>query len=195
MELIHTNDTSIPETEKNCEKIYENIEKENNINNDAEYSNEINILYKIENQNVIRIFGPKFVEDNKSKCKIEFENQEYDLIAFFNIENYTKNKLDYLQIKLKNINNVTDMSYMFYCCRSLLSLPDISRWNTYNVTNMNNMFENCSSLSSLPDILNWNTNKVTDMSLIFYDCQSLSILPDISKWNTSNVKYMSSMFD
>ena len=28
MELIHTNDTSIPETEKNCEKIYENIEKE-----------------------------------------------------------------------------------------------------------------------------------------------------------------------
>ena len=44
MELIHTNDTSIPETEKNCEKIYENIEKENDINNDAEYSNEIYII-------------------------------------------------------------------------------------------------------------------------------------------------------
>ena len=166
MELIHTNDTSIPETEKNCEKIYENIEKENNINNDAEYSNEINILYKIENQNVIRIFGPKFVEDNKSKCKIEFENQEYDLIAFFNIENYTKNKLDYSQIKLKNINNITNMACMFRSCSSLSSLPDISKWNTSNVINM---------------------------SSIFYFCYKLP-LPDISKWNTSNVNNMSNMF-
>ena len=54
------------------------------------------------------------------------------------------------------------MSYMFYghyyksdydCdCKSLISLPDISKWNTKDVTDMSYMFYNCSSLSSLPDI-------------------------------------------
>ena len=39
-----------------------------------------------------------------------------------------------------NTNNVTDMSYMFYECSSLSSLPDISEWNTINVTNMSFMF-------------------------------------------------------
>ena len=33
-------------------------------------------------------------------------------------------------------NNIIDMSYMFSNCRSLSSLPDISKWNTNNVTDM-----------------------------------------------------------
>ena len=52
---------------------------------------------------------------------------------------------------------------MFNNCSSLLSLPDISKWNTNNVTDMSFMFVNCSSLSSLPDISKWNTNNVTDV--------------------------------
>ena len=48
---------------------------------------------------------------------------------------------------------------MFYYCRSLQSLPDISKWNTENVTNMSYMFYDCSSLQSLPDISKWKLNK------------------------------------
>ena len=44
------------------------------------------------------------------------------------------------------------MSDMFSGCPSLLSLPDISKWNTNNVTNMYSMFNGCFSLSSIPDI-------------------------------------------
>ena len=44
------------------------------------------------------------------------------------------------------------MSYMFYGCKSLLSLPDISKWNTSSVDDMRRMFYGCKSLSSLPDI-------------------------------------------
>ena len=33
------------------------------------------------------------------------------------------------------------MSFMFYECSSLSSLPDISKWDTKNVTNMCSMFE------------------------------------------------------
>ena len=44
------------------------------------------------------------------------------------------------------------MSRMFYECESLLSLPDISKWNNSNVTHMRDMFYNCKSLLSLPII-------------------------------------------
>ena len=49
---------------------------------------------------------------------------------------------------------IKDISYIFYECSSLLSLPDISKWNTNNVNNMSYMFSGCSSLKSLPDISN-----------------------------------------
>ena len=52
------------------------------------------------------------------------------------------------------------MHKMFSECSSLISLPDISKWNTNNVTDMNGMFSRCSSLKSLPDISKWNTNNV-----------------------------------
>ena len=32
------------------------------------------------------------------------------------------------------------------------------------------MFARCKSLSSLPDISKWNTNKVTSMSFMFGEC-------------------------
>ena len=93
-----------------------------------------------------------------------------------------------------NTNNVSDISYMFYECSSLLSLPDISKWNIDNVIYMDYMFSYCSSLTSLPDISKWNINKVTDISFIFRNCSRLISLPDISKWNINNVTKMSCMF-
>ena len=56
---------------------------------------------------------------------------------------------------------------------------------------MNNLFYGCKSLLSIPDISNWNTSKVKDISKdisnMFYGCSSLKSLPNISNWNTSNV--------
>ena len=68
------------------------------------------------------------------------------------------------------MNKVNNMSYMFKGCSSLLSLPDISKWNTNKVTSMSMMFLECTSLSSLPDISKWNINNVEDMSYMFYGC-------------------------
>ena len=52
-----------------------------------------------------------------------------------------KNKI--LKIKIKGIENITNMSYMLDGCSSLLNLPDISKWNTNNVTDMYSMFSGC----------------------------------------------------
>ena len=59
---------------------------------------------------------------------------------------------------------------MFYYCNSLISLPDISKWNTSNVNNMNRMFSFCNSLISLPDISKWNTNIDKDILNESFNC-------------------------
>ena len=110
---------------------------------------EINIVYNINNKEIIRLFGDKFVRNNKKICKMIIDNKKYKIEAEYNVKNYKKNKLE---IKLKGIKNITNMSYMFSGCSSLISLPDISKWNNNNVTNMSFMFYGCSSLISLPDI-------------------------------------------
>ena len=50
------------------------------------------------------------------------------------------------------------------------------------------MFFYCYSLISLPDMSKWNTDKVDSIEAMFYKCMSLKSLPGISKWNTKNVK-------
>ena len=59
------------------------------------------------------------------------------------------------------------MSALFYGCTSLISLPDISKWDTSDVLDMSYMFNECSLLVSLPDISKWNTSNVLDMCKIF----------------------------
>ena len=152
---------------------------------------EINIIYDINDENKIKIFGSKFVANNKNICKMIIDNKGYEITDHYNIKSKNDKKL---KIKLKGINNVTDISYMFFGCSSLSSLPDISKWNSNNVNNMSYMFDRCSSLSSLPDISKWNTNNVNNMSYMFGGCTSLSSLPNISKWNTNNVNNLSYIF-
>ena len=190
--------------ENNIEKELENIKNSDfknkfnyifNIYKNMNYD-EINIIYKAkENDNEVKIFGSDFVERNKNRCKIIYEGKEEELKEKKEIyTSWFSTKINKLEIKLKGILNITDISGMFYECSKLSSLPDISKWNTIIVTHMRNMFYGCSSLSSLPDISKWNTSNVIDMRNMFYGCSSLSSLPDISKWNTSNVIDISSIF-
>ena len=78
------------------------------------------------------------------------------------------------------------MGGIFFECKNLLFLPDISKWNTDNVVKMNGMFRDCTNLRELPDISKWNVNNVKDMRSMFNGCQSLSSFPDILKWNLNN---------
>ena len=172
-----------------------NIEKSNEIND--EKSDEIIIQYKIDSikySKDMKIFGEGFVKKNKNKCKIIVNGSEFELSSDLNVNiNQLKNNL--FEIKLKGINNITNMDGMFWNCFSLYALPDISKWDTKNVTDMGSMFSNCESLSFLPDISKWNTQNVTGMFYMFENCKSLSLLPDISKWDTKNVTSMSNMFE
>ena len=93
-------------------------------------------------------------------------------------------------------NNIRSMKNMFYNCKTLKNLPDISILDTKNVENMSNMFYNCSSLKQLPDISKWNTANLINANSMFENCSSLSIssFPDISRWNIKKILYMNNMF-
>ena len=134
----------------------------NNFNNSSEKADNSNEIDKSET----------FYNDNLILSSIQ-KNTNSSAYNEINELNYFKENI---------FTNVTNMSYMFFGCSSLISLPDISKWNTKNVRDMSMMFRGCSSLISLPDISKWDTKNVNDMSYIFSRCSSLKSLPDISKW-------------
>jgi len=154
---------------------------------------EMRIKYKIDNPKEIRLFGDKFVENNKNKCKIIIDKKEGNLFAWWEVDKEYKNE-EFLEITLKGLTKVTNMSHIFNGCSTLISFDDISNLDMKNVTDISFAFYGCDSIEVMPDISNWDTSKVTDIESIFCYCQSLKYLPDISKWNTSNVTNMSYIF-
>ena len=52
----------------------------------------------------IRIFGEKFVNNNRDKCKIIYENKEYELTEYFSDIDSKHTNSDIISIKLKGIN-------------------------------------------------------------------------------------------
>ena len=76
--------------------------------------------------------------NNKYKCKIIYNYQEYELNSKFNVDNIKQ-----LEIELNGILNITNMNRMFFNCSSLTSLPDISNWDIKKVTNMSSIFSHC----------------------------------------------------
>ena len=182
---------------KNCVKLLEiSIDDDFiNINDEKFYKFEEYLDYNIENNEDI---NEDYYEDNY----INFYNDNDNIFSncserkYMDI-NHSNSTISDIKdnIIIHQYNYYSNMSEIFYNCLSLLSLPDISKWNTNNVNNMSYMFYNCSSLSSLPDISKWNTNNVKDMSYMFSGCEILNTLPDISKWNISSINNMNNMFE
>ena len=94
-------------------------------------------------------------------------------------------------IEKLDTSNTTNMSYLFYNCKSLENL-DLSSFDTSNVINMSWMFNGCNSLINL-DISSFDTSNVTTMDLMFLNCNSLKNL-DIKNFNTKGVENMWNMF-
>ena len=93
----------------------------------------------------IRIFGDKFVENNKDNCKIYYNGKEKELRTYIMKKDFNNNNK--IEVILRKYKDVVDMSFMFYDCNSLLSISYITKWNMNNVTDMSYMFYGCNSLT------------------------------------------------
>ena len=147
---------------------------------------------KKDNITEVKIFNEKFVEMNESNFKIIYNEREMGLKSSLEISNDITSNI--VEIELKQINQITNLSNMFYECKSLYSFPGLSKLNIDNVTNLSSLFRNCINIRKLPDISKWNTSNVNNMSYLFSGCNCLFSIPDISKWETSKVINFSFMF-
>jgi len=197
--------------EKTREKYYNKLRKFMN--------NEMELIYqsnKNNNDGNINLFGKSFVENNQNNYLLIINNKLYNFIDNYYYDNQdSKINNDILVVKLIEKKNITDMSYMFYGCKNLVSIRNIANCDTINVTNMKSMFflcknlqslgnlselrvdnvtdfsymfYGCNSLTNIEGISKWNIYKATDISYLFVDCISLIVLPNISKWNLKKIK-------
>ena len=67
-----------------------------------------------------------------------------------------------------------------------LSISKKEEKKPFKIIDINRMFYGCKSLVSIPDISDWNMENVTNLFGLFYECESLISIPDISKWNMKN---------
>ena len=146
----------------------------------------LSAIYKPNEKNDkrVKILGRNFIKKNKDKAKILYKNKIYELKEYFEDIDENYNHKDLIKFKIIFIHNIIDMSYIFYDCYTLISLYDNNETNIkIYITNSHCMFRGCKSLMSLPDISKWNTSNVKNMNFMFYECNSLISLPDISNWN------------
>ena len=156
--------------------------------------NQMTIIYRVdEYKDNIKLFGDKFVLNNKDHCYLLIEGQKYELTEFYELNNKQKQNKTF-EIKLIETKPITNMFRFFYNCFDLIYAPDFDEWDMKNVTNLRSIFNECIALKSLPDISKWNTKNVIEMKNMFYDCYELKSIPDISKWDVKNVTEMSQMF-
>ena len=166
----------------------------------------------------IRLLGKEFVEKNKKNCSLIINGEIEELKEEYQLSD--KNT-ELNVILLKENDEITDMSYMFYECENLLSISDESKWKTDKVTDLSYMFYNCASLETLPknlenlgtsnvknmtymfsgckllsklNVKNWKTDKLEDMGYLFNGCENLENIYGISEWKTSKVENMCYLF-
>ena len=165
---------------KNSKNKFANIEikKDENLNNilfiKSGIFNSIN-LTKAEKELIYSIQiekGSKIIGD----CSFLFS-------YFINCKNIGIENLDTI--------NVTNMNYMFYKDKSLVSL-NLKNFNTSKVISMEGMFEECIKLVNI-QLSSFDTQNVESTNSMFKNCISLNNL-DLSNFKTSNLKYMQDMF-
>ena len=81
---------------------------------------DIEIVYnpRLNNDNEVRIFGYNFVDNNKDKCKILYNYNDYELKEYFEEINNNYDKENNIILTLRIIDNIVDLSYMLYECYS-----------------------------------------------------------------------------
>lgn len=93
-----------------------------------------------------------------------------------------------------NMSNVTDISYMFWCCEDITVL-DLRGWDTSSVTTIECFYAGCTNLEQLY-VANWDTRNAKKMAKAFNSLSNQRKITtiDISGWDTSGVTTMAEMF-
>ena len=135
-----------------------------------------------------RLFGKKFVVNNKNNIELIIDGNKSKLIG-----NYKFTK-DETIIKIIINNKLTDLEDMFSGCRSLDNIDELKYLNTKEVTNFSGVFCECILLQNIKALEDWEVSKGNKFSYMFSQCQSLKDISPLQKWNVSNSNDFTGMF-
>ena len=169
---------------------YKDPMKENELNDlkKEKYINTITLIYVTESKGNYDILGKKFVDNNENNIDLIINGKKNILTNNYELKE-GKNIISLL-IKKK----LTNLSYMFICCKSLNDISELRNLDVKDVTIFGNMFFECSSLSNIKPLENWNVSNGKDFSFLFFGCTSLSDIKPLENWNISNGNNFQSMF-
>ena len=213
---LNTNDISKIINEE-LNSINENLSnnKNNKLNEKEFYKNEIKIIYYAQNNGEFKIFGDKFVDNNKDKIELTINDKNNKLVDKYELRGgdniiklLIKNKLtnlsymfyecnnlkDIKELKYLNVAEIKDLSYMFCGCSLLSNIKSLENWNVSKCEDFSYMFSGCSSLSNIKPLENWNVSNGSNFSYLFWKCSSLSDINPLNNWNVSSCNDFSYMF-
>ena len=140
------------------EKIQTSEEKK--LSNEKNTLNILNLAYKVnKNELVVRLFGGMFVDNNKDNFKLFINDKEVEFNDVYPTDQID-DETNILKVTLKEIKPVTDYSFLFFKCDSLLYFYNADKFNLSHVTNISHLFAECKSLTYLPDISTWDTSNI-----------------------------------
>ena len=111
--------------------------------NSIKYKHEINIKYKTDKEGYEKIFGDKFVKNNKNNIKLIINGIENNLMNKYKLKKGENNITIIIKNKIKNLE------YKFDGCKSLINIKGLEYLDTKDINNFSYMLNECSSLLDL----------------------------------------------
>ena len=123
-------------------------------------------VYKINERKPIQIFDCSWPQFNEYKDKVYINGEHVELDKYgYTCKEYNKGEYE---IKIKDIDNITNCFSMFWGCDDLISVP---LFDTSKVKNMHQMFYQCHNITYVPL---FDTRKVEYMVQMFCECKKLN---------------------
>ena len=166
------------------------LKKKENEENIQEHRNIIELKYFSKLGGFSNIFGIEFVNFNRNNIELSINDgkKKINLIdTFFLIKGENR-------IKLFIKNRLTNLSYMFYGCKSLKNIDELKYLDTKDVKNFSYLFWGCPLITDISPLGNWNVSNGVDFSYAFTGCSSLFNISSLEKWNVQNSTNFSYMF-
>ena len=135
------------------DEIMNQNEKINELDNlENKRKSEIKLIYKVENGGQYKLFGDKFVENNKNNINLYVNGYKTCLINEYKLE-----RGDNIII-INIINPIKNLENMFENCNQIENLAGLINLDIQYCNNFSNMFYGCSSLSDISTLEKWNVS-------------------------------------
>ena len=160
-EKIEEKQKKIKALENRCDDLEYFVDRLEDIKKDKD---EIIIIYETKEKGRCKIFGQKFVANNKYNIELFINGNKSELIEECILDEGINN------VKMKIKNKITNLSGIFDGCKQLKDITGLKYLNTKYCTDFGYMLTGCSLLSDIKSLGKWNVSQDSNFSGMFLGC-------------------------